>query len=819
MTPTTSPRLTEQQQAIVDHDSGPALVFAVAGAGKTTAMVRRIERLARARVFAPDRILATSFSRATVQDIRGALSPWSHCAQVHLLTLHALGYRVIRQAQQRRYLGKVDFDTADTSDLSRHILYQTLAVARSRNVPYKDELEGLDLEDFLNYVGACKGNLRYAHLDRAQLPAFARTVATPAAAPPGMAWYLDLYRLFEDVRQRQGQITFDDMLMTGWELLVRHPDLLDATRTQYECVLVDEFQDVNLAQSEILDLITDPHRNYMAIGDDDQTIYEWRGANPGFILNFRERYDAQTYVIDENFRCKASQLVLANKVIEHNQKRQPKRLGLTQGFDGYTRVSLAESPEQLARNLVSEIQAALYAGMQPAAVAVLVRLYAQTPYIEQCLTTAGIPYRIVGSVPFYRRPEVVTLVNYLHLGLLERELCAGTAITAEQMTNCANAWRNVYNRPKRYLAREWSERVWEAVTMQQKPLSQVLQATSADVQPGYIVKNVANLAQDLTWLASILDAQPAEQALHELDLRLGYRAYLQRNSGFAETGEGNAAGVTAFIDYARDKGTVIALMQHLHALESSAYGNDTGSPSNTVTLTTIFRSKGLEWPLVFIPNCNQGTFPFGESERIEEERRLLYVAITRSKQYLHVHCLKHVPISPFLREAEYRQTLDAVGAMQSSLARDPQVWGKQDALAIAVYPPRYHLERYFSRWWNAPPTTKAHIIQAVQRLLASAERHPGDTPDGQPDLIELWRMQHAPDPPVPPPAGQAHRSAPTGSALSQPLRRGDRVRHATFGVGIVQQVAGPPHDPVVTVRFERCGTRQLAAKLARLERV
>ncbi len=747
--------LTEQQQAIVNHNTGPALVFAVAGAGKTTAMVHRIERLVRERIFAAERILATSFSRATVQDVRAALSRWSHCAGVRLMTLHALGYRVIRQAQQRGYLPVATFDDSDSSDRSRSILYQALAQARQQNVAYRTELDTIDIEDFLNFVGACKGNLRYADLEQRALPAAALTVATQAQPPPNLEWYLDLYRRFEAVRQQQGQITFDDMLMTSWELLMQYPDLLDEARRQYQCVLVDEFQDVNLAQSEILDVITFPVRNYMAIGDDDQTIYEWRGAEPRFILGFQQRYQAPVYLIEENFRCKASQVALANQVIEHNRQRQPKRLGLTQGFDGATIVSFEDGYEAVGRSLVAEIAALHQQGTALTHMAVLVRVYAQTPSIEHCLIEAHIPYRIVGSVPFYQRSEVVTLMNYLHLGHLEYERQAGRDLPPEQIMALEAAWRNVYNQPKRYLSREWSEKVWTTVIDRSVPPSQALRVASKDVHHTHLTDAIESLAQDLTWLATVLPKQPAAQVLDALDTRLHYSAYLRQSSGLPETGEGRVATIKALIDYARNRGTALEFMQHLAELEQAGYGVTTGD--QYVTLTTVFRAKGLEWPVVFIPHCNDGIFPFGEGARLEEERRLLYVAITRSQRHLHLHCLKNRPISPFLHEATYRETLDAIHALQSALARNPQEWNRQDALAVALYPPRYHLERYFLRWWPVSPETRAQAVRAIWRVIG----HTGQVHDAPNDLESLWQTL----------ATNQYQATPAPSAERKALKR------------------------------------------------
>jgi len=169
-------QLTDQQQAIVNHNKGPALVFAVAGAGKTTAMVQRIERLVRERLFAPDHILATSFNKVANDEIQRALRRWPHCASVNVKTLHALGFQIIRQANKLGYLPHYQPDKIkeNVEGLDRQLLYKALARVREQRVRYAGELNNLDHDDFLNYVGTCKGNLHYANLAQVDLPVQAR---------------------------------------------------------------------------------------------------------------------------------------------------------------------------------------------------------------------------------------------------------------------------------------------------------------------------------------------------------------------------------------------------------------------------------------------------------------------------------------------------------------------------------------------------------------------------------------------------------------------------------------------------------------------
>ena len=189
--------LTDQQRAVVAHNEGPALVFAVAGAGKTTAMVQRIERLVREERFAPSRILATSFGKMNERDLTKLLGDYPHCRAVKVSTLHALGFDIVRQARSKRLLDPPKRDIA-LGRLDQHILNLAIREATKRDVPFRRELFGMDRQDFLDYVGSCKANLYYANLGNISLPTSAQKLAKQAESPSStLDWYLPLYQLFE----------------------------------------------------------------------------------------------------------------------------------------------------------------------------------------------------------------------------------------------------------------------------------------------------------------------------------------------------------------------------------------------------------------------------------------------------------------------------------------------------------------------------------------------------------------------------------------------------------------------------------------------
>lgn len=817
--------LTPEQQRVVAHNTGPALVFAVAGAGKTTAMVHRIQRLVKHRVFAPQRILATSFSRATVQDIRTALMPWRECAEVQVATLHAVGLRVLNYAADRGLIPPPQIAGEGGTHSERALLRQALGKARQQRLELPPSL---DEQDFLSYVGMCKGSFAYPEAGE-RLPDSARVHITQAKAPDEMDYYVELYTIFERTRRQLGLITFDDMLLSAWEVLQCHPEVLEAFQGFYDCVIVDEFQDVNAVQSEVLDLLTRRHGNYMVIGDDDQTIYEWRGASPRFILTFPERYQAKKYLLRENFRSQASHLALANRMIAHNQQREPKQLHLTRGFGGKTEVRHVSDEMAQARQLVTDIMRSCQAGYRFEQQAILVRLYAQSPYLEQALIESLIPYRLVGSVPFYQRQEIRTLVEYLRLAQTEFEVQQarerGETLDPNVLLAQQRRWLHLANRPVRYLNRHWLDWVHDRIGKGESLLL-VLRQLADQADTPYQRKLVTVLADILKDLLATGLNTDAGTTLTRLETDLRYCSFLRKSSGFPETGEGRARTVEAFLDYATGKGTPQQLEQHLQELAQAQRHDD-----DSVILTTIFRAKGLEWPVVYIPHCNQGYIPYSSGHSIEEERRLFYVALTRPREHLHLYVLDDFPISRFLIEAAHDQTLSLVEQTAQSLAQAPAQWSIDRLLGLLRSQPTLMLHRYLAQWWTPAAEHKALTLDHLCELAILAQAHASDL-DLDAEHLGPWLALPPSDTTS---VGESVWSAPLADYLERQrtlkavtvktaapafYEVGESVWSERFGSG--QIIAyDPEHDQgaLLEVRFESGELRQLLARYARLERV
>jgi DNA helicase-2/ATP-dependent DNA helicase PcrA len=691
--------LTPEQRRIVEHEEGPALVFAVAGAGKTTSMVHRIRRLVNDGA-SPKRILASSFSRSTVDDLERGLIALD-VEGVQCRTIHSLGRSFIADAERRghrpRQLRNGEVDPASMARILAGKARTQLAMERSIDT----SALGIPQSDLEDRISAWKTCLAYVDLDATQLPAEAREHATQADHENED--FLTLYRYAERLRQQRGWITFDDMLREGWEVLMRYDDVREAAQAQFDYVLVDEFQDVSPVQVRLLDVITASHRNYMAIGDDDQCIYEWRGADPSFILGFADRYDASEYVISDNFRSTGQQTSLANAVIGENRRRHPKRLHPTRTFDGYTYLRAGRGQVGQARDLVAEIQSHLDAGAPPSDLVILVRQYAQTPFIEQALIRAQIPYRIVGSSPFYLRTQVQALLRHLFFAMLDRQVREhGWFDNGRRVQQYLDRFEKVMLEPNRYVSGSVLTRIRRRTRRKRASILDVLRGYRGDMH-ARTARGIDDFLGVMEELRGRLD-EPADQTVDWLIDAMGYEGYIRQHSAFKETADDRIQTARSLVHFAQGLPSTRALLERIKQISFDRM--EQGPTSNCLEIRSIHRAKGREWPVVFVPDCNDGTIPNltgmdagsappedmsekqdasndaasqsasdeGESrsqtddedepegqanaEAIEGERRLFYVAITRAMDELYLFRDESEPISPLLGGVDAERVLE-----------------------------------------------------------------------------------------------------------------------------------------------------------------
>ncbi len=687
-------------------------------------MVHRIKNLVDKRVFAPGQILATSFNNSAVQDIRAQLKRLDVPNTVDCRTLHSLGFRIVRSAVERGYIEKTWIKSKDAGQLRAKLIDWTL-IQLSKEKRTDTSNLNIDREDLQNQISTWKANLVYANLEKVALPDSAKSVARQAMHEHEQ--YVYAYQIYERIRQERKILTFDDMLMMGWEILMRYPDILQAVQSGYKSVIVDEFQDVNFAQYLIVDAIIREHRNYMAIGDDDQCIYEWRGANPRFILEFEKNYDAKVYTISDNFRSTAQQIVLANQVIVKNKTRYPKQLSLTKGFDGSTSIHAESDDFKVAINLVNEIKRLIDSNaLSPKEMAVLIRLYSQTAFLEAMLIDYQIPYEIVGNDVFYRRSELIPLIQYLSFARIEKEMeKEGFPHDPKIVAKYLDMFKNIINKPRRYVARDAVEAIASASRKRRLSVIEILFEQQDAFKPGTQGK-VEEFMDTIDRLMSKL-RRPAHKTLKWLVERIGYEDHLLEISGMLEIGLTRVQNVKAMIEFAKIKDMkCLEFVEYIRQISLNPIPNPKNLPP--VKIMTTYRAKGLEWDTVFVPGCNEGLAPcvFTDDEidkaalaRIwEAERRLFYVAITRAKKTLHLYYSKEKPISPFLTETAAKAVLEEVDKMAAILVEQKPVYREKTFFRFCRNIARFHLERYLTHWADI----NKHVKDNIRILLSGLDK-------------------------------------------------------------------------------------------------
>ena len=825
-------QLTEEQQAIVNHDQGPALVFAVAGAGKTTSMVNRIQHLVHDRKVAPGHILASSFSRATVEEIQVKLTT-QQVTGVDCRTLHSLGLKLIRLAEDKALWEKSN--EQDVKPNLNTILAERALKRMARERSCDVFALGIDVDELENQISTWKQNLAYYDLDAADLPHHALTsafqvtndqkdsvqiyqlqekpLAQATQAEHPNSDFILLYQYYEEERQGNNWITFDDMLIKGWEVLVRFAEVRSLAQSMYQYVLIDEFQDVSLVQYLILDIITEKNRNYMVIGDDDQCIYTWRGANPRYFLDFKQVYEAKEYLITENFRSPAQQTTLANSLIAHNQNRKSKKISLTQGFDGTTQVVSCNNSFQIAEYIVKEIRALQNQDWRTNEMVILVRSYAQTPFIEAVLIEHQIPYQIQGNQPFYKRNEISTLLSYLYWAQLERKVQTDEWFKSRtEQLHYVNRFQRIIQIPARYIKREIIEEVCAKATRQKTSIIDPLMASTIRMH-NRTRHQAEGFITVIEQLMNRLD-QPANETLAWLVDTLDYQDYLRKHSAMEELGESKVQTVNALISFADGHQTCPALLEYVKKISFGRLDED--ADEDWLKITSMHRAKGLEWPVVFIPNCNDGFIPVRKAtyptnslfdsltadEPVpEEERRLFYVAITRSQKMLYLLSEKTRRPSQFLEEARAEDLVDTCNQIKNILSKPTTDLNQEDVILVCMGVEKATgLQHYFSNWWKPEPDFKNRF----NSLLKELENQMEEIEDGQDN------------PDIPVDGDMANATGSRRKLNLDDLSIDQLVWHQQFGHGQIIAINESNQEIRIMVRFETAGYKALMAQCTRL---
>ena len=734
-------QLNERQREAVLTTEGPLLILAGAGSGKTRTLTQRIAYLMDEKGVKPYEILAITFTNKAAGEMReriereigdGVEQMWVH-------TFHAMCMKILRRNLDRlpgytRWFSIYDED--DSQAVIRNCLSE-LNLAE-RYYPARS---------MLSFISNCKNQM-----------------LSPDEAAKGQVkkdqhteQLTSLYRLYEKKLHEQNALDFDDLLIRTLELFVQCPDVLDYYRGRFRYIHVDEYQDTNLVQYELVRALSSQHGNLCVVGDDDQAIYGWRGADIRNILEFEKDFpNARVIRLEQNYRSTTKILDAANAVIARNASRKRKNLWTDRGQGEPIVYFQASTEREEAAFVCREIRRLVEGGdYRLADVAILYRMNAQSRVLEDSFLRAGIPYRMVGGLRFYDRKEIRDIMAYLKALVNPQDAVALTRII---------------NVPRRGIGDTTVNALRQAADEHGTSIYTLLSDTEALRR---IVPRAAAKLQEFQRLLEALQAGREGRSLLEyvqfVIQRSGYEAMLQED----DSDEAQAR--------LENLGELISAVQEFMAaheearledfLENVALVSDLDNlegAQRAVPLLTVHAAKGLEYPIVFVTGLEEGLFPHQraliDERQMEEERRLCYVAITRAKDRLY---------------------------LSSSVAR--MIFGTT----------QYNAPSRFLR--DLPEETVQRVGGAPAPARWAAPKSPTGAAAPVQPKAKGWQ--------TPPPSAAPKQEA--GPLL--PLQPGCKVRHARFGIGTVVALDGQPGKRTVTVAFAGQGVKLLNEAFANLQ--
>lgn len=725
-------KLTAEQQAVVHHREGHARVAAVAGAGKTTTMAARVLHLLGSGV-SPKRMLVLMFNRSAKDDFQRRLASMASAGQPlpDVRTFHSLGHRLTQSLCRWGALAPRRLLSAEWQ--MERLLRQASLNVLAGQVDRRDAaLEGDRLEALAHFCGLVKAEM---------LPAAA--LYERLNYEPDTDYFPTAFEEAERLLHAEGVMTYADLLYRPLQALEADATLRKRVEGFLDHVIVDEYQDINTVQQRLLAVLAGPSANVMAVGDANQCIYEWRGARPDTMLeNFTTTFGKATdYPLSMTFRHGHALALTANHAIMANQRR-PDQLCLAEAGNPDTRITVGQG-SRLLLDALMDWQAQ---GRALSDASLLVRSWALSVPFQLALLQAGIPFRLLREDRFvFRLPLVQALAGYLKLS------------RRPELLHDPEQLLLLLSQPTPFVARERLQRLaYQLATTQQWPERH--EPVLAALKP--LQRRTLKKRWELLCELPKLNAWPPAKLLGHVVEAIDAEKTLKRAAARRDKGEEDVRLLDVLIEQAesvQDPDAFIELLER--PVENQAGG---------VLVSTVHGAKGLEWPLVAVAGVNEEDFPHYSrdnplnDERLEEERRLFYVAITRAKEQLLVlhDGGAHRP-SRFIAESAWQDGMRVAACLANQQAPDTPLEVQSPSLVA----------RYLER------VGRADIALAAPQVKESS----------------------------------------AGYQAGSHYYPGQRLLHAVFGEGEVAAVEGNPSDPVIDVRFVQAGRRRLIARRAPIE--
>ncbi|WP_215143629.1 DNA helicase PcrA [Exiguobacterium qingdaonense] len=603
--------MNPEQAEAVKHTDGPLLIMAGAGSGKTRVLTHRVAYLMAAKQVAPWNILAITFTNKAAREMKDRIARLvgGVAEDIWISTFHSMCVRILRRDIDRIRYDR-SFSILDASDQ----LTAIKQVLKELNLdPKKYEPRTL-----LGMISNQKNELR---------------TASDAAALVGNNPYeriiSDVYTAYEKKLKQNNVLDFDDLIMKTIHLFQEAPDVLTFYQKKFKYIHVDEYQDTNRAQYTLVKLLAQAHENLCVVGDSDQSIYRWRGADIANILTFEKDYpSAHVILLEQNYRSTKRILEAANGVIKNNASRKDKNLW-TENVEGEKLLlHVASDDRDEAFFIMNQMKELKMEGMDYGQMAVLYRTNAQSRGLEEMLLKSNIPYKMVGGTKFYERKEIKDVLAYLRL----------IANPDEDIS-----FVRVVNEPKRGIGAATIDKLGDFADMQGVSLMDAIRDVELSGIAPRTATKLADFRQMMMDLRQMADYLSISELVEEVLKKTGYEEMLKIEKTLEA--ESRLENLQEFLSVAQnfekesDEQTLVAFLTDL-TLVSDLDSLDEVDESHQVTLMTLHSAKGLEFPVVFLIGMEEGLFPhsraLNDEEEMEEERRLAYVGITRAEKRLYL---------------------------------------------------------------------------------------------------------------------------------------------------------------------------------------
>jgi hypothetical protein len=732
-------KLNERQKEAVLATEGPVLVLAGAGSGKTTVLVNRIAYMISEKHIRPWNILAITFTNKAAREMKDRIERLlgDTAKDMWIGTFHSVCVRILRSCIDLLGYSRdfVIYDTADTKTVMKECLRELDIDEKSfpvRNVLSIISNAKNDLMDAATFENVYKSDYR-------------------------MSIIAKIYYRYQTKLRKNNAVDFDDIILNTVKILSENPDVLSKYQDKFQYILVDEYQDTNNSQYLLINLLAQANRNLCVVGDDDQSIYKFRGANIGNILNFEDDYsDVQKITLDQNYRSTQNILDAANSVISNNKGRMGKSLWTSNGDGNKVFVYTGTNEYDEARYIARQIKKHFDEQGSFSDCAILYRTNAQSRVIEEMLMRESVPYKVLSGLRFYDRKEIKDIIAYLRV---------------VYNPNDDVSLARIINEPKRKIGNATLEKARNIAREKETSLYDVI--SHADDYPEFktAIKKLLSFSEIIQSLIKLKDTVTIEELTGRILNDTGYMpALVMEDTTESKTRIENLGEfISVITEFEKNEETGNTLGEFLEniSLVSDIDGYDENEDS--AVLMTIHSAKGLEFPIVFLSGLEEGLFPGMRSmesdDDIEEERRLCYVAITRAKEQLYITKTisrtihgKTMPTtaSRFFKEIPVEYLEDKT-TLQPKVAKVMQDLGVRNAAA---------------------PKKEVYMTKGFGSSVKSS-----------------------------------------GSTDYSKFKAGDAVEHRTFGRGEILKATPCGNDCILEIQFESIGFKRLMAAFAKVKKI